>query len=87
MQDLTSQLPAKWLTAIQKLTGWKNFLLLGISEDAHEEIFAFWVKLRHRNPSWSCRAIDEEVGKTFGICQRTVRNIRLKFAQVCPTTI
>lgn len=86
MQNLTGQLPLDLMNTLQNLTGWKNLLLLGISEGVHEEIFAYWLKLHCQQKNWSCRAIDEEVAKNFGICQRTVRNIRLKFAQDFPTT-
>lgn len=87
MQNLTGRIPSDLMNNLQALTGWKNLLLLGISEDVHEEIFAYWVHLRCRNPSWNYRAIDEEVGQKFGISSRTVQRIKRKMSQVVATTI
>jgi hypothetical protein len=87
MQDLTSRLPANLIVDIQKLTGWKKVLIMGLSEGVHDKIFSDWLKLRNREKQWCCRAIDSEVAHKFGISDRMVRKIRKKSSQKFPTTI
>lgn len=87
MQNLTSQLPETLLSNIQTLTGWKKVLVLGIAEDAYEEIFFFWLKIRALHQNWSHQAINEEVARRFGISSRTVQRIKRKMSQIVATTI